>query len=265
MPLRKIGNNSYELNSPLRMEAVYFSTERPYINGTKVSKLPLKARITLNGKSIIVEPRPIGDSYWWYHLKTPESGNLRVTLGGEAAKHVSASYVLALLPQEEEGFWIPSNENGYHPPHCGPLGYLKLSGEALWTGENFTLFEYMTDRGEEGEIYVENGFVCTKLNIKGGKTCSGPLLPGPVRFEVFFSNGVLEIREWDRTLLTLELEREGLSPILFLGLPDGNLYGMEIYGKKPVPWKEERRDWASVAGIIIIAVTVFVIIKASKR
>lgn len=252
MPLQRTGERSYKLNSPLRIEAIYFLTKRSYVNGTSVTALPLEVEIALNNKSLRITPAPIGNSYWWYRLKSPESGHLNVTLSGVAAEYIGSVYVLALLPQEDKIRWIPSYTKGYHPPHCGPVSYMKMSGEALWEGENFTLLKYMTENGEEKEVYVKNLFICAKIE-RGVKVCSGPLLPGPSRFEIVFSSGVLEINQWDRTVLTLELENKGISPILFLGLPNRKLYGMEIYARNPVPWEEKRRNWVLIAGLVLIA------------
>ncbi|WP_188202232.1 hypothetical protein [Thermococcus camini] len=143
------------------------------------------------------------------------------------------------------------------------MSYLRMNGEALWEGENFTLLEYKTDEGKEGKIYVKDGFVCTKVN--GGEACSGPLIPGPSHFEVIFSGGTLYVTQWDKNLLTLELGAKGLHPKLFLGLPSEKLYGMEIYAREPVPWKEENKPPGLLIGVLIIIGGIAAIVKMLER
>ncbi|WP_457751602.1 hypothetical protein [Thermococcus sp.] len=263
MPLRRTEIGTYELRSPLKVEAVYFLTDRPYLNGTPVSEFPLNAEVTMNGRKFTIEAIAVGNGRWWFPISSPESGNLRVVLSGEAAGRISRAYALALFPQEYELPGIPSYGDGYLPPHCRPVGYLKMSGEAFWDGENFTLLKYMTDDGRKNEIYVKNGFVCARVG--GGEGCSGPLIPGPSHFEVLFSNGVLVMRQWDRNLLTLETGSKGIVPELFLGLPSEKLYGMEIYAKNPVPWNEKKRNWTLALGVLIIAAGILAVVGISRH
>ncbi|AEK72014.1 hypothetical protein GQS_00555 [Thermococcus sp. 4557] len=263
MPLKR-ERAAYEIQSPLEIEAIYFDSNRLYVNGTEVTELPLRAIITTENGSIAVEPRPLHSGLWWYQLGGfIRTKNLTVKLEGEGAEYIDEVYALALLPQK--GFpSIPSYGEGYPPPSCGPVSYLRINGEALWEGENFTLFRYKTDDEKEGEIYVKNGFVCTKLN--GGEACSGRLIPGPSHFEILFSYGTLYVMQRGRNFLTLELQSSGIYPELFLGLPSKRLYGMEIYARDPVPWKEKNKIWPAAAiGIILVLLGVLAVVVGRRR
>ncbi|CAD5244477.1 hypothetical protein [Thermococcus camini] len=57
MPLKREGA-AYEIQSPLEIEAIYFGSNRVYVNGTEVTELPLRAIMTTENGSMAVEPLP---------------------------------------------------------------------------------------------------------------------------------------------------------------------------------------------------------------
>ncbi|NJE00973.1 hypothetical protein [Thermococcus sp. JdF3] len=260
MPLHRRGDG-YFLESPLDVKAIYFSSNRPYVNGSNVLDLPLEVLIKTGDSSTTVSPRPAWDGVWWLPINA--SGRIEVTLRGEAAPYISEVYALALLPQRESRGFIPAYGDGYHPQSCWPREYLHLSGEAFWGGEDFTLFEYTTPDGKMERIYVKDGYVCARID--GGEACGGRLIPGPSRFEVLFVQGTLYIYQWGREFLSMDVGSRAIFPERFIGLPSKKLYGMEIYGRKPVPWEEKKGVPDVLLGALAIAAGIGIIVVMARR
>ncbi|NJE04769.1 hypothetical protein E3E36_01090 [Thermococcus sp. M36] len=248
MPFVNVTNDTYVLESPWPVLAVYLETDYIYFNGTYVPDLTMDSELDIGLTQIESGPERIAENVWWYDLSGFRPRELRLTLKGPRAGFITKVYGYALVPYREHGY-LANFEDGYTLWVSSLRRYVRITCEGLWTGENFTLFRFRTDRGEEHRVYVQDGVLC--IEGSGGKSCSGEkMLPGPSRFEILFQDGWIYVGQWDRTLLKVELDTEGIEPFSFLDLPRERRYGGDVYLEGMVEYKDGR-GWKAVAAVLI--------------
>jgi len=273
--LENLGNGTFRINVPWKLVAIYLKSNTIHENGTYVPKLPLNVEVSWDGKEINKTPAPAEPpTLYWVDLGDEKpSGEVLVKISGERAKFITGIYGYILIPYQSyypamDGFpFISPRQEGCQMEISSYYENVKVEGEFLWRGNDFTLLKFITSHGETKELYVKGGHVCYGKWPR--RTCGKASLPkGALKLMVGFNGRYLWVWSDGGDYFETKLNSLGITPVEFLdGIPEGDIYGVNVYAANSVP-EEEDNPWdeASLAlSIIAVVISLTALVMSRKK